>query len=46
MSTTPAIVAEIQALLEDRADGRYGLAFVTQQQHALQAAWLAEQERT
>lgn len=44
MSTTPAIVAEIQALLEGRADGRYGLAFVTQQQHALQAAWLAEQE--
>ncbi|TCZ53885.1 phosphonate degradation HD-domain oxygenase [Roseicella aquatilis] len=43
-SSTPDIVAAIQRLLESRADGRYGLHFVTQQQHALQAAWLAERE--
>lgn len=38
------IVAEIQALLEGKAEGRYGLSFINQQQHALQAAWLAEKE--
>lgn len=37
------IVAEIQGLLEGKAEGRYGLSFINQQQHALQAAWLAEQ---
>jgi [1-hydroxy-2-(trimethylamino)ethyl]phosphonate dioxygenase len=39
-----AVIAEIQGLLEERAEGRYGLAFVTQRQHALQAAWLAEKD--
>jgi phosphonate degradation associated HDIG domain protein len=39
-----ATLAEIQALLEGRADGPYGLAFVTQRQHALQAARLAEKD--
>jgi phosphonate degradation associated HDIG domain protein len=38
------IVPEIQALLEGKAEGRYGLTFINQQQHALQAAWLAEKE--
>ena len=32
------IVPEIQALLEGKAEGRYGLTFINQQQHALQAA--------
>jgi phosphonate degradation associated HDIG domain protein len=41
---TAPILAEIQAMIEHRADARYGLASVTQRQHALQAAWLAEQE--
>lgn len=44
MSDTPPVVAEIQALLEGKAEGRYGLSFINQQQHALQAAWLAEQD--
>jgi phosphonate degradation associated HDIG domain protein len=38
------IAPEIQALLEGKAEGRYGLTFINQQQHALQAAWLAEKE--
>ena len=38
------ILSDIQALLEGKAEGRYGLTFINQQQHALQAAWLAEQE--
>ncbi|MCX7374402.1 MAG: metal-dependent phosphohydrolase [Alphaproteobacteria bacterium] len=38
------ILAEIQSLLESRAEGRYGLTLINQQQHALQAAWLAEQD--
>lgn len=38
------IVSDIQALLEGKAEGRYGLTFINQQQHALQAAWLAEKE--
>lgn len=38
------ILSEIQGLLEGRAEGRYGLSLVNQQQHALQAAWLAERE--
>jgi phosphonate degradation associated HDIG domain protein len=37
------ILAEIQGLLEGKAEGRYGLSFINQRQHALQAAWLAEQ---
>ena len=39
-----AILSEIQAILEGKAEGRYGLSHINQQQHALQAAWLAEQE--
>ena len=38
------ITADIQALLEQKASGRYGLSLINQQQHALQAAWLAERE--
>ena len=34
----------ISALLTMKADGQYGLAHITQRQHALQAAWLAERE--
>ncbi|WP_372618384.1 phosphonate degradation HD-domain oxygenase [Falsiroseomonas sp.] len=37
-----ALVARIASMLETRADGAYGLHDVTQKQHALQAAWLAE----
>ncbi|WP_270933548.1 HD domain-containing protein [Falsiroseomonas oryzae] len=37
-------LAEIARLLEHRADGQYGLHDVTQKQHALQAALLAEQQ--
>jgi phosphonate degradation associated HDIG domain protein len=37
------VVTEIQGLLEGKAEGRYGLSHINQQQHALQAAWLAEQ---
>ena len=39
-----AILAEIQDILEGRAEGRYGLSHINQKQHALQAAWLAEKE--
>jgi phosphonate degradation associated HDIG domain protein len=42
--TTDNILAEIQRLLEHKASGRYGLTLINQQQHALQAAWLAERE--
>lgn len=35
---------EIAAMLEHRADAQYGLAAVTQKQHALQAATLAERD--
>jgi [1-hydroxy-2-(trimethylamino)ethyl]phosphonate dioxygenase len=38
------IIAEIQSLLEGRAEGRYGLTLINQQQHALQAAMLAERD--
>ncbi len=44
MSKTAGIAAEIQRLLEQKASGRYGLTLINQQQHALQAAWLAERE--
>lgn len=40
----PPILSDIQTLLEGKAEGRYGLSFINQQQHALQAAWLAERE--
>ncbi len=43
MSETHPILDEIRHLLERKAEGRYGLALVNQRQHALQAAWLAEQ---
>ncbi len=39
-----AILSEIQAILEGKAEGRYGLSHINQKQHALQAAWLAEKE--
>jgi phosphonate degradation associated HDIG domain protein len=38
------VVAVIQDLLDRRADGAYGLHDVTQRQHALQCAWLAERD--
>ena len=38
------ILAEIRRLLEHKASGRYGLTLINQQQHALQAAFLAERE--
>lgn len=44
MSQATDILAEIQHLLEQKASGRYGLTLVNQQQHALQAATLAERE--
>jgi phosphonate degradation associated HDIG domain protein len=34
----------IADLLTLKADGQYGLALITQQQHALQCAWLAEKQ--
>lgn len=37
-------LALIADLLDSRADGQYGLHAITQRQHALQAAWLAEQQ--
>lgn len=42
MTQAEALVAEIRDILEVRAEGRYGLCAVSQRQHALQAAWLAE----
>lgn len=44
MSQPTDILAEIQRLLEQKANGRYGLTLINQQQHALQAAWLVERE--
>lgn len=44
MSQNTEILTEIQRLLEQKASGRYGLTLINQQQHALQAAWLAERE--
>jgi phosphonate degradation associated HDIG domain protein len=44
MSQTTDILGEIRHLLEQKASGRYGLTLINQQQHALQGAWLAEQE--
>jgi predicted HD phosphohydrolase len=41
-STT--ILATIETMLAVRADGRYGLHDVTQREHALQAAMLAERD--
>lgn len=38
------VLEEIRDMLERRADGAYGLHDVTQREHALQAAWLAERD--
>ncbi len=40
----PDVLDRIRHLLEVRADGAYGLAGVTQKEHALQAAWAAERD--
>lgn len=39
-----ALLAEITDIFAIRADGNYGLSAITQKQHALQAAWLAEKD--
>jgi phosphonate degradation associated HDIG domain protein len=44
MSAVSDVLDEIRHLLEYKATGRYGLTLVNQQQHALQAAWLAERQ--
>ena len=44
MPDATTITAEIRHLLEEKATGRYGLTLVNQQQHALQAATLAERD--
>jgi phosphonate degradation associated HDIG domain protein len=44
VTQTAPVLEEIRAMIEQRADGRYGLHDVTQRQHALQAAWLAERD--
>ncbi len=44
MTDVATIIAEIRHLLEQKASGRYGLTLINQQQHALQAATLAERE--
>ncbi|MFO0203242.1 MAG: HD domain-containing protein, partial [Alphaproteobacteria bacterium] len=44
MSETTDILGDIQRLLEHKASGRYGLTLINQQQHALQAAALAERD--
>jgi predicted HD phosphohydrolase len=38
------LLAQIEMMLDDRADGQYGLHDITQKQHALQSAWLAERD--
>ena len=37
-------LAELADIIDGRGHGQYGLADINQRQHALQAAWLAEQE--
>jgi predicted HD phosphohydrolase len=44
MTEAATIIAEIRHLLEQKANGQYGLTLINQQQHALQAATLAERE--
>ena len=39
-----AVLQELASLLTERGNGLYGLADVLQVEHALQAAWLAEQD--
>ena len=41
---TDARLDRIADLLTLKADGQYGLALITQRQHALQCAWLAERQ--
>jgi phosphonate degradation associated HDIG domain protein len=41
---TEDVLASISDMLEHRADGLYGLHDVTQREHALQSAWLAERD--
>jgi phosphonate degradation associated HDIG domain protein len=41
---TDDVLATIHDMLEHRADGLYGLHDVTQREHALQSAWLAERD--
>ncbi|MEO3470842.1 metal-dependent phosphohydrolase [Roseomonas sp. CAU 1739] len=41
---TADVLASIRDMLEHRADGLYGLHDVTQREHALQSAWLAERD--
>lgn len=41
---TQDALAAIRDMLEHRADGLYGLHDVTQREHALQSAWLAERD--
>lgn len=38
------VIVAIRDMLEHRADGLYGLHDVTQREHALQSAWLAERD--
>lgn len=38
------VLATIRDMLDHRADGLYGLHDVTQREHALQSAWLAERD--
>ena len=42
--TREVLLAEITEIFAIRADGHYGLSAITQKQHALQAAWLAERD--
>lgn len=44
MTEAATIIAEIRHLLEQKANGKYGLTLINQQQHALQSATLAERE--
>jgi phosphonate degradation associated HDIG domain protein len=44
ITLTDPRLAELAALIDGKAEGRYGLSDINQRQHALQAAWLAEQE--
>jgi predicted HD phosphohydrolase len=44
MSTTTGILDDIQRLLEHKASGRYRLTPINQQQHAVQAAAVAERD--
>lgn len=44
MTMTDTRLLRIAHLLETKAEGRYGLHDLTQRQHALQSAWLAERQ--